>query len=192
MFIVFFFFFQAEDGIRDLTVTGVQTCALPISAARGGGQARGHRVQRRGERHGPERRERGAGHRRPRRTERQHRLPLAGPRRGSNRPPHPPGLLPPQPPVRRRPPPHRGREGAPPPPAAPAPPPPARRSLRRSRSRRATASGTRPPGSPRTSPLPSATTRVRERCRGLPPRRRSAASPASPALLLIRRARATP
>src|SRR2546430_11905426 len=31
MFCVFFFFFQAEDGIRDLTVTGVQTCALPIS-----------------------------------------------------------------------------------------------------------------------------------------------------------------
>src|SRR2546427_6165846 len=30
--LVFFFFFQAEDGIRDLTVTGVQTCALPISA----------------------------------------------------------------------------------------------------------------------------------------------------------------
>src|SRR5688572_31518725 len=29
-----FFFFQAEDGIRDLTVTGVQTCALPISSAR--------------------------------------------------------------------------------------------------------------------------------------------------------------
>src|SRR2546430_12596163 len=28
-----FFFFQAEDGIRDLTVTGVQTCALPIYAA---------------------------------------------------------------------------------------------------------------------------------------------------------------
>src|SRR6266853_5390506 len=27
----FFFFFQAEDGIRDLTVTRVQTCALPIS-----------------------------------------------------------------------------------------------------------------------------------------------------------------
>src|SRR5438874_7248073 len=27
----FFFFFQAEDGIRDLYVTGVQTCALPIS-----------------------------------------------------------------------------------------------------------------------------------------------------------------
>src|SRR2546430_9263617 len=29
-----FFFFQAEDGIRDLTVTGVQTCALPISVMR--------------------------------------------------------------------------------------------------------------------------------------------------------------
>src|SRR3989440_8861104 len=27
---VVFFFFQAEDGIRDLIVTGVQTCALPI------------------------------------------------------------------------------------------------------------------------------------------------------------------
>src|SRR3989475_6417554 len=30
---LFFFFFQAEDGIRDLTVTGVQTCALPICLA---------------------------------------------------------------------------------------------------------------------------------------------------------------
>src|SRR2546425_12734652 len=29
--IVIFFFFQAEDGIRDKLVTGVQTCALPIS-----------------------------------------------------------------------------------------------------------------------------------------------------------------
>src|SRR5258708_30995254 len=28
---LFFFFFQAEDGIRDDLVTGVQTCALPIS-----------------------------------------------------------------------------------------------------------------------------------------------------------------
>src|SRR2546427_9355648 len=34
--IFFFFFFQAEDGIRDLTVTGVQTCALPISQAPAG------------------------------------------------------------------------------------------------------------------------------------------------------------
>src|SRR5256886_8819563 len=32
MYNLFFFFFQAEDGIRDLTVTGVQTCALPISS----------------------------------------------------------------------------------------------------------------------------------------------------------------
>src|SRR2546422_6977408 len=30
---VTFFFFQAEDGIRDVAVTGVQTCALPISIA---------------------------------------------------------------------------------------------------------------------------------------------------------------
>src|SRR5437588_6354696 len=30
-----FFFFQAEDGIRDHCVTGVQTCALPIWRARG-------------------------------------------------------------------------------------------------------------------------------------------------------------
>src|SRR5256885_11849651 len=30
MRVVFFFFFQAEDGIRDYKVTGVQTCALPI------------------------------------------------------------------------------------------------------------------------------------------------------------------
>src|SRR5437762_10962235 len=30
----FFFFFQAEDGIRDTSVTGVQTCALPILSSR--------------------------------------------------------------------------------------------------------------------------------------------------------------
>src|SRR5258706_9375251 len=34
---LFFFFFQAEDGIRDWSVTGVQTCALPISFAHKGG-----------------------------------------------------------------------------------------------------------------------------------------------------------
>src|SRR5437868_14597266 len=47
----FFFFFQAEDGIRDRNVTGVQTCALPISllAAREGE----HDLHRRG---GPARR----------------------------------------------------------------------------------------------------------------------------------------
>src|SRR5438046_7015171 len=32
IFFFFFFFFQAEDGIRDWSVTGVQTCALPISS----------------------------------------------------------------------------------------------------------------------------------------------------------------
>src|SRR2546429_8557356 len=32
-----FFFFQAEDGIRDVAVTGVQTCALPICGASGAG-----------------------------------------------------------------------------------------------------------------------------------------------------------
>src|SRR5256885_9783582 len=37
-----FFFFQAEDGIRDYKVTGVQTCALPISLA--GGNAPRRRI----------------------------------------------------------------------------------------------------------------------------------------------------
>src|SRR5689334_24136621 len=34
VFLLCFFFFQAEDGIRDGTVTGVQTCALPIFPGR--------------------------------------------------------------------------------------------------------------------------------------------------------------
>src|SRR5947209_13598062 len=44
------FFFQAEDGIRDIGVTGVQTCALPISCAASpasasqGGDLFGHRA----------------------------------------------------------------------------------------------------------------------------------------------------
>src|SRR5256885_6445684 len=33
MLLMIIFFFQAEDGIRDYKVTGVQTCALPISSA---------------------------------------------------------------------------------------------------------------------------------------------------------------
>src|SRR2546429_2123652 len=41
-----FFFFQAEDGIRDVAVTGVQTCALPISS--GGRVLTGARSERRG------------------------------------------------------------------------------------------------------------------------------------------------
>src|SRR5437867_4919549 len=55
----FFFFFQAEDGIRDRTVTGVQTCDLPISDVvaalvtlhrrlAAGRQARGWTAERRG------------------------------------------------------------------------------------------------------------------------------------------------
>src|SRR5258708_24655510 len=35
VFVLLFFFFQAEDGIRDDLVTGVQTCALPICPAHG-------------------------------------------------------------------------------------------------------------------------------------------------------------
>src|SRR2546430_9520819 len=43
--LILFFFFQAEDGIRDLTVTGVQTCALPISPpTRGSAPPPGRRV----------------------------------------------------------------------------------------------------------------------------------------------------
>src|SRR5688572_33399504 len=45
------FFFQAEDGIRDLTVTGVQTCALPIfhpPESAGGGAAGDRPAARRG------------------------------------------------------------------------------------------------------------------------------------------------
>src|SRR5688572_33390057 len=44
MSLIIIFFFQAEDGIRALTVTGVQTCALPISRP----PARSHRPWHRG------------------------------------------------------------------------------------------------------------------------------------------------
>src|SRR2546430_8030199 len=47
-----FFFFQAEDGIRDLTVTGVQTCALPISMFEYGSRAGFWRVHRIFTKHG--------------------------------------------------------------------------------------------------------------------------------------------
>src|SRR5438034_7035239 len=43
-FVFFFFFFQAEDGIRDHCVTGVQTCALPISASCGAPRSRAGRA----------------------------------------------------------------------------------------------------------------------------------------------------
>src|SRR5688500_20035939 len=45
---MFFFFFQAEDGIRDYKVTGVQTCALPISLDRPPRAERRQRRPRRG------------------------------------------------------------------------------------------------------------------------------------------------
>src|SRR5438046_7572531 len=44
--ILFFFFFQAEDGIRDWSVTGVQTCALPISGDQRDGDVDGKRLAR--------------------------------------------------------------------------------------------------------------------------------------------------
>src|SRR6266850_7414929 len=53
-----FFFFQAEDGIRDYKVTGVQTCALPIS---GGEQGGARRVEAGVEQRQPDRKRAGAG-----------------------------------------------------------------------------------------------------------------------------------
>src|SRR5207249_10651797 len=49
-YVYFFFFFQAEDGIRDRNVTGVQTCALPIwdHELDRGGLLRGHLEEVRG------------------------------------------------------------------------------------------------------------------------------------------------
>ena len=41
----FFFFFQAEDGIRDIGVTGVQTCALPIYVRRVSRHAEDHKTK---------------------------------------------------------------------------------------------------------------------------------------------------
>src|SRR5258708_20417675 len=100
-----FFFFQAEDGIRDDLVTGVQTCALPISSAparaRSGGSGRPP----------PRRLPAPVGHGRPCRRQRHGRCPgrmvLADGRAAGG-------------PLRQRPPP----PGPPPPtPPAPAPPP---------------------------------------------------------------------
>src|SRR5258707_10315780 len=44
--VIFFFFFQAEDGIRDIGVTGVQTCALPISCEKMRSAPKGRLVKR--------------------------------------------------------------------------------------------------------------------------------------------------
>src|SRR5437016_9683956 len=46
-FSCFFFFFQAEDGIRDWSVTGVQTCALPICVRSFGSAPKVRRTSRR-------------------------------------------------------------------------------------------------------------------------------------------------
>src|SRR2546427_1019565 len=70
LYFLFFFFFQAEDGIRDLTVTGVQTCALPISA-----YARRSESDRR----------RSGGAARALASRRQRCRPYGGPRRASHR-----------------------------------------------------------------------------------------------------------
>src|SRR2546427_11809106 len=74
---MFFFFFQAEDGIRDLTVTGVQTCALPISAP----SSRWTGASRRGTRDGVDRGGCGEAPRaaRPRRASEARLLPLVLP-----------------------------------------------------------------------------------------------------------------
>src|SRR5439155_3742933 len=60
VFLLFFFFFQAEDGIRDGHVTGVQTCALPICDADDGGQRTDGDRDRRGAERRPE--DRGEAH----------------------------------------------------------------------------------------------------------------------------------
>src|SRR3712207_7796354 len=43
--VFFFFFFQAEDGIRDIGVTGVQTCALPIYYGENAGEEKFAKAQ---------------------------------------------------------------------------------------------------------------------------------------------------
>src|SRR5436305_9268121 len=52
MYVFIFFFFQAEDGIRDADVTGVQTCALPIWILDHLGHGLGRSGDRTAERHG--------------------------------------------------------------------------------------------------------------------------------------------
>src|SRR5205085_9434712 len=51
VWLLYIFFFQAEDGIRDLTVTGVQTCALPIFPTRRSNRSRSARRPRDEQRH---------------------------------------------------------------------------------------------------------------------------------------------
>src|SRR2546425_3332003 len=98
----FFFFFQAEDGIRDKLVTGVQTCALPISPPR---RTTWRRLSRAGASSSPAGIRGVSAGRPPRRAIRTTRGGTPG--RFARRPPPPVGRPPPSPPA-----------GAPPPPAA--------------------------------------------------------------------------
>src|SRR5256886_17483670 len=111
-------FFQAEDGIRDLTVTGVQTCALPICARRSRGA---RRDRRRGALRGePDPRPRGAPRlSRARRALHARRVHPDGDSRGvarrrAARGTVPPRDTPPPPPPRRAPPPALPSPRAPP------------------------------------------------------------------------------
>src|SRR3989454_12222429 len=84
----YFFFFQAEDGIRDYKVTGVQTCALPIC----------REIERRHDDLGPppivegfrqaRERDRDARRERDLRRRRAHQPAVAAPQLGERRPPH--------------------------------------------------------------------------------------------------------
>src|SRR5215469_10464044 len=129
-FLFFFFFFQAEDGIRDLYVTGVQTCALPICCHRSlPGRRRGTGWS------APPARRGAAGRRRS--------APRAAARPAAARTPRRPGLPAP-------PPAHRAPATPAPPPALPAPvPPPGRWPELGGRGRAAPTPGARPPSARR-------------------------------------------
>src|SRR2546422_4205183 len=88
-YVLFFFFFQAEDGIRDVAVTGVQTCALPIFRGDAHDVSPPARAasRRRGDRRGDRLRARHAvGRRDPRARDGRDRAgPARGPRRDRSR-----------------------------------------------------------------------------------------------------------
>src|SRR5260370_41797873 len=77
-----FFFFQAEDGIRDSSVTGVQTCALPISCR--SAQGRAGSAEHQAERHGAGDRAEATGKWRAEAAEREHAVEACD-RRGADR-----------------------------------------------------------------------------------------------------------
>src|SRR5256885_16006028 len=111
-----FFFFQAEDGIRDYKVTGVQTCALPISgrqAPHGGPLARDRAARRGGESRRPARTPACVLHHAAARRRRGRADPGLGGLRGGAPPPNSPA-------------PRRAIENRPRAPLCPRPPPPRR------------------------------------------------------------------